>query len=255
MNGSMLFTTGDDGISRCHFNDQANKNAFTGKFIDAFMEGLDRLEKEAATRVLVIRGLPDVFCAGADKESLLALCEGEMRVKDLLIPERLLAVPFPVIAAMEGHATGGGLMVAVYCDIVIAARESRYGAPFISLGFTPGMGCTALLERLVGPYIAAEMMLTGRPIKGSELAGKGVNINHIVPKSEVLPMAESIAQRIAENSDRAIMLLKQTLAAEKKRTLVDARVREDLMHRITFALPQTKRTIRELYPDIEGGRS
>ena len=127
------------------------------------------------------RGLPDVFCAGADKESLLALCNGDMRVKDLLVSERLLQTPFPVIAAMEGHAVGGGLMLAVCCDIIIAARESRYGASFLSMGFTPGMGCTKLLECLVGPYLAAEMMYTGRMMKGSELATKAVNFNYIVP--------------------------------------------------------------------------
>jgi polyketide biosynthesis enoyl-CoA hydratase PksI len=239
------------GISRLMLRDEEHKNTFTARLVDALIGGIDRLEKAAATKVLIIRGLPDVFCAGADKESLLALCNGETRVTDLLVPERLLSVPFPVIAAMEGHAVGGGLMVAVCCDIVVAARESRYGASFMSMGFTPGMGCTKLLERLVGPYLAAEMMFTGRMMKGSELAGKATNINHIVPKAEVMNTANDVAQRIGEHDGESIALLKQALSADKKKLLTEARVQEDRMHRITFASPRTKKRIQDLYPDQE----
>jgi polyketide biosynthesis enoyl-CoA hydratase PksI len=243
------------GISRCMLCDEEHKNTFTARLVDALIDGIDRLEKAAATKVLIIRGLPDVFCAGADKESLLALCNGETRVADLLVPERLLSVPFPVIAAMEGHAVGGGLMVAVCCDIVVAARESRYGASFMSMGFTPGMGCTKLLERLVGPYLAAEMMFTGRMMKGSELAEKATNINYIVPKADVMIKANDVAQRICEHDGESIALLKQALSADKKKLLADARVQEDLMHRITFASPQTKKRIHDLYPDQETPRT
>jgi polyketide biosynthesis enoyl-CoA hydratase PksI len=251
MNNPVDVTTRSNGISCLALNDAEHKNAFTGKLVDAFIEGLDRLKKEAATKVLIIQGLPEVFCAGADKESLLALCSGDVRAKDLLLPEHLLDSPFPVIAAMEGHAVGGGLLLAVCCDIVIAAKESRYGASFLSMGFTPGMGCTKLLEGLVGPYIAAEMMYTGRMIKGSELAEKAVNFNYIVPKAEVLIKANDIAQRICENNSDSISLLKHALSAPRKKLLAAAREQEDLMHRITFSSPQTKKAIKDLYPDPE----
>jgi len=128
------------------------KTRFTDDFIEQFIAALGKVEEKGDAKALVIHGLPDVFCAGADKKNLLALCDGAVHVKDLAVSRRLLEVTCPVIAAMEGHAVGGGLMLAVCCDMVIAARESRYGASFMELGFTPGMGCTRLLEELVGPY-------------------------------------------------------------------------------------------------------
>jgi polyketide biosynthesis enoyl-CoA hydratase PksI len=190
-----------------------------------------------------------VFCGGAEKQALLDLCDGKAAVKDLVICERLLDAPFPIVAAVEGHAIGGGLAVAVCCDIVVAARESRYGAVFMSLGFTPGMGCTTLLAGLVGPYLASEMMFTGKRFRGSELEGRGTHLNYVLPRAEVMGKARDVAEQIAEKDARSIMLLKQALSAKKKKLLVDARLQEDLMHRITFSFPETRRTIEEQYPD------
>jgi polyketide biosynthesis enoyl-CoA hydratase PksI len=177
------------------------------------------------------------------------MCDGIVHVKDLAVSSFLLEVPFPVIAAMEGHAVGGGLMLAVCCDMVIAARESRYGASFMELGFTPGMGCTQLLEQLVGPYIAAEMMYTARLFKGSELAGKAVGINAIVPRAEVMKTATDMAQRIGEKNRESLYLLKSSLVSRKKKALIDALEAEDLMHRISFAFPQTRKNIEEMYKE------
>jgi polyketide biosynthesis enoyl-CoA hydratase PksI len=248
---SDIITTSDggDGTVFLKLNDAARQNRFADDFIDRFIAALESIEAKGGTKVLVIHGLPEVFCAGADKKNLLALCDGTVHVKDLAVSRRLLDLPFPVIAAMEGHAVGGGLMVAVCCDMVIAAKESRYGASFMELGFTPGMGCTQLLEQLVGPYVAAEMMFTARLFKGSELAGKGVNINAIVPKSDVMKSAADMAKRVAEKNRESLYLLKYTLASRRKKMLIDAQAHEDLMHRISFGFPQTRTKIEELYKE------
>lgn len=237
----------DTGIARLKMNDSEGKNIFTKEFINEFVHALDELENIYKPKVLILHGLDDVFCGGAEKETLIDLCDGKIVVIDLILSERLVNLPFPVIAAMEGHAMGGGLVVGLCCDIVIAARESRYGSVFMSMGFTPGMGCTTLLSELVGPYIANEMMFTGRRFRGSELAGKGTHINYILPKSEVLQKAGDLALQISEKNVKSLYLLKYTLGAKKKKLLIDARLQEDLMHRITFAFPETKKTINELY--------
>ena len=249
MSGRMKLTMEPSGVSWMQMNDAKGRNIFSAEFIEEFLEALEELERNARPRALVLSGLPDVFCGGAEKQALLDLCEGKMAVRDLVICERLLEVPFPVIAAMEGHAMGGGLAVAFCCDIVIAARESRYGAVFMSLGFTPGMGTTTLLAELVGPYLANEMMLTGKRLRGSELEGRVTHINYILPRSEVLAKARDIAEQIAEKDGRSLSLLKHALGVKKKKLLVDARLQEDLMHRITFSFPETRRTINELYPE------
>jgi polyketide biosynthesis enoyl-CoA hydratase PksI len=198
---------------------------------------------------MVLSGLPDVFSGGAEKQTLLDLADGKLRVRDLLVSERLVGTPFPVIAAMEGHAIGGGLIMAVCCDIVVAARESRYGTVFMNMGFTPGMGCTGILQELFGPFIANEMMYTGKRFRGSELEDKSTNINYIVPKSEVLSKANDIALQISEKNIESVYLLKYALSARKKKLLIDARVQEDFMHRLSFGFPETKETIQSYYID------
>lgn len=239
-----------NGIALLRMNDRNTNNTFTDDFISSLIEALEKVE-EAGPKVMILLGLPDVFCAGAEKKNLLDLCDGRVHVRDLLISEKLVQMPFPVIAAMEGHAVGGGFVMAMCCDIVLAARESRYGAVFMTLGFTPGMGCTTLLAELVGPYLANEMMFTGKCFKGRELAEKSTNINYILPKKEIASKAEEIALRISEINPKSITLLKGTLAARKKKLLIDARLQEDLMHRISFAFPETRNTVEEFYAGRE----
>ncbi|MBN1685731.1 MAG: enoyl-CoA hydratase/isomerase family protein [Spirochaetales bacterium] len=227
--------------------DTEGQNVFSDYLINGLIRVVDELEEKHRPPVMVLRGLPDVFSGGAEKDTLIGLAEGKLHVKDLLVSERLVNTPFPVIAAMEGHAVGGGLIMAVCCDIVVAALESRYGAVFMNMGFTPGMGCTTLLQELVGPYIANEMMFTGRRFKGKELAGKSTNINYILPKIEVMGKAMDVALQVAEKNIESVYLLKYALSARKKKLLIDARVQEDFMHRLSFGFPETKETIKNFY--------
>ena len=137
--------------------------------------------------------------------------------------------------------------MALCCDIIIAARESRYGSVFMNMGFTPGMGCTTLLPELVGPYIANEMMYSGKRFRGKELAEKNTNINYIVPRAEVMKTARNIALQIAEKNIKSLYLLKYTLSARKKKLLIDARLQEDMMHQLSFGFPETKQIIESFY--------
>ncbi len=248
MSGRMKIRS-EGGIAWLKMDDIAGKNVFSHEFIHDFLAAMEEIAEKHNPKVMILQGLPDVFCGGAQKQALLDLCDGKAAVIDLVICEKLLEAPFPVISAIEGHAMGGGLAVALCSDIVVAARESRYGAVFMSLGFTPGMGTTTLLQEMVGPFIAMEMMMTGKRFKGSELETKGTHINYILPRAEVLPKAEDIARQIAEKDARSIKLLKYALTAKKKKLLVEARLQEDLMHRITFGFPETRKTILEQYPE------
>jgi len=239
----------ENKIALVTMQDTESRNVFSEKLINGLVGAIDELENKRRPSVMILCGLPEVFSGGAEKETLVGLSEGKLFVKDLLISERLISTPFPVIAAMEGHAIGGGLIMGVCCDIVVAALESRYGAVFMNMGFTPGMGCTTLLQELVGPYIANEMMFTGKRFKGRELAGKSTNLNYIVPKHEVMDKAMDIALQIAEKNIESVYLLKYALSARKKKLLIEARVQEDFMHRLSFGFPETKETIKNFYVD------
>ena len=238
-----------DGIAEVTMEDVARKNIFSEELIDGLVQAIDELEATHKPPVMILKGLTDVFSGGGEKQTLLDLSEGKLAVKDLLVSERLVNTSFPVIAAMEGHAVGGGLIMAACCDIVLAAKESRYGAVFMNMGFTPGMGCTTLLQEMFGPFIASEMMYTGKRFKGRELVEKHTNINYVLPKSEILPKALDIALQIAEKNVKSVYLLKFALSARKKKLLIDARLQEDYMHQISFAFPETKETIKNFYVD------
>lgn len=233
-------------IATLAMHDVERKNVFSHQFVNAVLHCLDEIDAAEPT-VLIVKGLDDVFSAGGDKESLMELAEGKIVVRDLTISERLINARYPIVSAMEGHAMGGGLVIGLCSDIVIMANESRYGVVFMNMGFTPGMGTTTLLQPLVGNFIAGEMMLTGRRYKGRELAEKGVPINYILPKKEVLAKAEDIARQIAEKNPKSVYLLKYALAAPKKKMLIDARLQEDMMHHISFGYPETKKIIQDMY--------
>ncbi len=240
------FEITDNGIAYLRMVDKLGKNIFSEPFLDDLIKGIDEVS-EQKPKVMVLSGLEDVFSGGAEKETLIDLSEGKLRVKDLVISERLVHLNFPVIAAMEGHAMGGGLVIGLCCDIVVMARESRYGAVFMSLGFTPGMGCTTLLQEMVGQFLANEMMFTAKRFKGKDFENKGTNINYILPKDKVMKKAEDIALQIAEKNVKSINLLKYTLSARKKKLLIEARLQEDMMHQLSFGFPETKKNIKDLY--------
>jgi len=248
MSGVIKLRVDDNGIAWMKMQDEINKNTFTKVFVENFLDTINELASfKSSIRVMVLQGLSDVFCAGADEDTLVALTKGNVIVRDIALSEGLINLEFPVIAAVEGHAMGGGLAIATCCDIVVAARESRFGAVFMSMGFTPGMGMTTLLSELVGPYVASEMMFSAKRFRVSELERMGTNINHIVTKIRVLSVAKDIARQIADKNPKSVRLLKYALSAKKKKLLIEARKQEDMMHRISFNYPETLESIREAY--------
>jgi polyketide biosynthesis enoyl-CoA hydratase PksI len=214
-------------------------------------EALAELTGDRAIRVLLLSGSPRIFCAGATLESLRRIAGGEFEVRDLATARRILEFPVPVVAAVEGHAVGGGLLLAVCCDITVASESNRYGVNFTDLGFTPGMGATALLPSLLGPQFASEMMFTAKFYKGRELRHKGL-FTHIVSSAEVMPLARDIADRIAVKPRHVLEMLKETLALPRRRALEGAVARESLMHRLCFARPETAALIEDTYNSYIG---
>lgn len=246
MNNRIHTHISNEGVATLTMNDTEKKNIFSDAFISELVEGIDKIEK-MEPKVMILQGLPEVFSGGADKKNLMDLVDGNVHVKDLIISEKLINTPFPVIAAMEGHAIGGGLVMAACADIVLASLESWYGVVFMSLGFTPGMGATTLLQDLFGPFLANEMMFTGKRYKGKHLKEASTHINYILPRAEVMKKAHDVALQIAQNNLRSISLLKYALSARKKKLLIEARVQEDFMHRLSFGFPETRKTIEDYY--------
>lgn len=236
----------DDGVAVLWLHDEINNNAFSESFVEVILARLQDIERDPSVKVCVFKGLPNVFCAGAHKDMLIELAEGKSLPTDIKLSGALLDVPVPTIAAMEGHAVGGGLSLGLCCDMVLLARESRYGCSFMNMGFTPGMGITRLLQDAVGEYIAAEMLFGGQMFKGAHFEARS-SINYVLPKAKVLPRAMQLAQRIAEKPRTAVELLKRTLSVRRRQAFEEARTMEGMMHKLSFADPETIRRIQENY--------
>jgi polyketide biosynthesis enoyl-CoA hydratase PksI len=224
----------ESAIATVQMADEEQRNAFSERFVDELKECLDALAADARAKVAVLVGLSDVFAAGATRELLVRLARGEVAPTDIVLTKALLDVPVPTIAAMEGHATGGGLALGFAADIIILAKESRYGASFMNMGFTPGMGITRLLEHTLSRAVAHELLYTGEYRRGSDLAERG-GINYVLPKTRVRSKAFDLATQIADKPRRSLELLKRSLSIGRRQAFEESRTVESLMHTITFS--------------------
>lgn len=239
-------TLEEDGIAVLAFQDEEHQNAFHPPFVDEILARLEELAGDDRARVCILRGLPEVFCSGASRELLLELAGGRMETSDIILSKMALDIPVPVIAAMEGHAVGGGLALGLCCDILLMARESRYGCSFMNMGLTPGMGTTRLLQLAVGEYVANEMMYGGQFFRGAHFESSA-GVNYVLPRDQVLPKALELARRIAEKPRTALTLLKRALSQPRRQALEEALTEESSMLRLCFDRPETARMIREHY--------
>lgn len=241
----LVRVTLEDGVALVELEDRATGNALGEAMVHELRERLGEAATNPAWRAVVVCGLDDVFCSGAPRELLVRLTKGDVSPTDIALAASLLDVPVPTIAAMEGHATGGGLALGLCADIVLMARESRYGATFMNMGFTPGMGMTRLFEHVLSPAVAHELLYTGELRRGVDFEGRGVNA--VLPRREVRARAVDIARRIAEKPRSSLELLKRTLAAPRRHAFASARLEEERMHAISFAEPETRARLEAEY--------
>jgi polyketide biosynthesis enoyl-CoA hydratase PksI len=240
------FILDSSGVGRMHMADAVGKNALNPAFTDALIDCFKEAKNEKNLKVLVITGLSDVFCSGADLDTLEKLCKKELKPVDIILPKMILDIPVPVIAAMEGHAIGGGLALGLCADIAILAEESRYGCSFINMGFTPGMGITKLMEHYMSPAVSQEMQYTGKFYQGRDLKGK-TNFNYILPKDVVLEKALSLAEAIAEKSRKALFVLKRYQSMHRRRMFEETYSIETMMHELTFNEEEILKILKENY--------
>ena len=236
----------DDGVAVITMVDVAGKNAMNAPFVTQLMASFDEVEAWPELKVVVLAGTPDFFCSGASLDMLEELTAGTVVPTEIVIPKRVLDIKVPVVAAMTGHAIGGGLALGLCADLVVASLTSRYSCSFMNMGFTPGMGMTKLLEHVTTPAVAHEMLLTGEAKKGRWLDARGA-FNAVLPKDEVLPHALQLASRIAEKPRLALELLRQTLTLPRRQAYESTHTLESLMHRVSFAQPEVLELIGQIH--------
>ena len=190
-------------------------NALTFDLAQELVNALDAIEKNSAVRCVIITGEGKAFCAGSDLAARLSQdlpiegVEGDPYLRALRrMNKRITDLPVPVIAAINGHAIGGGLELALACDIRVASQSAKLGLGEVKVGAMAGGGGTQRLPRLVGMGNALEMMFTGEPINGIRAAEIGL-VNVAVPAQEVLNYSLSMAEKISNNAPLSLAAVKK----------------------------------------------
>ena len=162
------------------------------------------------------------FSAGADIKDILPFAREHRDEPEALPPSimRGLDVWKPLIAAINGMALGGGLEIALACDIRIASEKARFGTPEVNLGVIPGWGGTQRLPRMLPWCKAAELLLTGRPIGAREAYRIGL-VNKVVPQEQVMPTAKEWAEAICQAGPLAVRAAKEAMVRGSSMTLED----------------------------------
>ena len=186
------------------------KNALSRALVDELDAHLLQILSTPSARVLILHG-EGHFAAGADIREM-ADCSPDEAMDFSFSPvfNRLAALPIPTIAAIEGFALGGGLELALCCDLRIAGRTARMGFPEITLGIMPGAGGTIRAPRLLGAARALELIYTGEVIPADRALALGL-VNRVVDEGTALEEALALAERIARFSPVALRTAKQSV--------------------------------------------
>ena len=215
---------GADGVGFLALNRPEKLNALSPEVLADLSTAIDRLEGDEKARVGVVTGTGRAFLAGADIEHYLDLTLHEYRafmVRGRELHDRLTRCSKVLVAGVHGYAVGGGLELALCCDLIVAERDAQVGLPEVKLGLLPGGGGTQRLTRLVGGRRALDLLVTGRLITAGEAAEWGL-VSRLVEPGEALAGAKELAQQIARRPPLAVRLAKRLVREGADATLETA---------------------------------
>lgn len=189
-------------------------NALSTPLVDELGALLRGLGADPEVRAVVLgSSSPRAFCVGADLKERAGFSDADLlgqRLRFRAAFSALLAVEVPVVAALAGHALGGGYELALSCDVIVADATAVVGLPEVTVGLVPGCGGTQLLPRRVGAGRASELVLTGRHVAAEEAARTGL-VDVLVPAGGAPEEALALAGRAAAASPMAVRLAKRAL--------------------------------------------
>jgi len=209
----------DGPIATVTLNRSERLNAITGQTMAEIGEVLARFREDSQAKVAILTGAGRGFCSGGDRKSTAARMEqggfendGSLTPRPFHRAQQLFTtLEKPIIAAVNGPAVGGGLDLALWCDIRIASDRARFGELYIERGLVPDMGGLYLLPRIVGYAKAAELLLTGDILDAEAALAIGL-VNCVVPHDELLASAREMARKIADKPGGGVQATKRALA-------------------------------------------
>ncbi|MDG7000497.1 MAG: enoyl-CoA hydratase/isomerase family protein, partial [Nitrososphaerota archaeon] len=156
-------------------------NALSASLMQDLLAALNGFESDQNVKCIVITGSEKVFSAGADIKEMASLdAVSALKQSNLERFDAIKKITKPIVAALSGYALGGGLELAMTCDIIIAAEGTKLGQPEINIGVFPGAGGTQRLTRVIGKYKVMDMVLTGKMISAKEAYENGL-VSRVVP--------------------------------------------------------------------------
>ncbi|MBB1242384.1 enoyl-CoA hydratase/isomerase family protein [Streptomyces durbertensis] len=228
--------------------DRQGRNTFGPALCRGLVDAVGRAVADSRSRALLVTGMPELFCAGGSQQELVNFARGDGSFDTDDFFRVFLRCPLPVVAGVQGHAIGGGLVLALYADAVVLSERSVYAANFMRYGFTPGMGATHLLPHRFGPQLGGEMLYTARNYRGAELRERGVPVP-VTAHDKVAERAYQLALSMTDAPRASVELLKRELAKPLLDATDEAIAREAAMHRTSFRLPEVMDRIVSAYGD------
>jgi 2-(1,2-epoxy-1,2-dihydrophenyl)acetyl-CoA isomerase len=205
-----------DHVARITLNRPERLNAFVGTMREEIYEALCRCESEEV-RAVVITGAGKGFCSGADVRFLAQVRNtgdddllGRVLSLARKVVSKIRELPKPVVAAINGPTAGGGINLALACDVRIASKRASFGETFIRLGLHPDWGGTFFLPRIAGAAVALEMMMSGDVISAPDAYRLGL-VNRVVHHDQLEAETDKMVQRFIRNSPRIIAMIKQAV--------------------------------------------
>jgi 2-(1,2-epoxy-1,2-dihydrophenyl)acetyl-CoA isomerase len=210
-----LLVTLQDGIKRITINRPERRNSVDLETVSMIREAIEQ-SGEDGTRVVILTGAGESFCAGADlavtSESDIADFDVTKHLREGVNPTILAmrALPVPIIARVHGHAVGVGCNYALACDLIVASEQALFGQVFVKIGLMPDGGGTFFLPRLVGYQKAFELMAMGDIISAHDAFQLGM-VNRVVPIAELDATVDALATRLARSPRMALAKIKAGL--------------------------------------------
>lgn len=228
-----------DGVAVLTLNQPEKRNPMSEEMGEELAAALRDVEGRAAVRVLVLAGAGESFCAGGDLALIEANTRREVEARRQVMRAyydrylSLLRLPIPTVAAVHGHAVGGGLALALACDLRYAAEDAKLSVNFARLGLHPGMASTLTLPRAIGAARALELFYTGRVVSGREAEALGL-VNRAVPRGELMATALDTARAIAQSAPLVVRMVKRAVYQGLESAVAAAVEYEAFCQAITF---------------------
>ena len=203
-----------DGVAQLTLNRPDALNALNRDLTDALEQALERVAAMDDARVLVVAGRGRAFCAGNDIKEMDTFTGADaeaLAARQAALMDRFATLPQVTLAAIDGHALGGGLMLAVAQDLRVASDRARFGLPEVTLGFNPAYGIARLLD-IAGGAHGRDLLLTGRTIHASEALRMGL-VNRVVAPPTLEASALKWASEIAASPREGLASTKRIVAA------------------------------------------